>query len=98
MSLPTPRNPPSQVSPPPPAPPPSLQTVTEVHPCTVSQPHVAPDQATKSKTKRSKSSASNKRKLAAKEAAIERAHKLDKRKTEASGRKENKKKARQLWQ
>ncbi|BGP58173.1 hypothetical protein JCM8202_000417 [Rhodotorula sphaerocarpa] len=77
---------------------PDVPTDTKEPSLAVSQPHVAPDQATKSKTKRSKSSASNKRKLAAKEAAIERAHKLDKRKTEASGRKENKKKARQLWQ
>ncbi|KAG0659614.1 hypothetical protein C6P46_005105 [Rhodotorula mucilaginosa] len=64
----------------------------------VTQPHVAPEQATKLKTKRSKSSASNKRKAAAKEAAIERSHKLDKRKSEAGTKKELKKKAKQLWQ
>ncbi|GAA5993225.1 hypothetical protein JCM10908_004518 [Rhodotorula pacifica] len=63
----------------------------------VTQPHVAPEQATKAKTKRAKSSASNKRKAAAKEAAIERAHKLDKRKNEVGSKKDMKKKAKQLW-
>ncbi|GAA5913510.1 hypothetical protein JCM6882_002384 [Rhodosporidiobolus microsporus] len=63
----------------------------------VTKPHVAPDQAVKAKTKRSKSSASNKRKAAAKEFAIERAQKLVKRKDEVDGKRDKKKKARQLW-
>ncbi|BGP03454.1 hypothetical protein RTG_03135 [Rhodotorula toruloides ATCC 204091] len=61
------------------------------------QPHVAPAQATKPKTKRAKSSASNKRKQAQVEAALERAGKLEKRKTEVGNKKEMKKKVRQLW-
>ncbi|GAA5821082.1 hypothetical protein JCM11251_001954 [Rhodosporidiobolus azoricus] len=64
----------------------------------VTKPHVAPDQAVKAKTKRAKSSASNKRKAQAKEAAIERAHKLDARKDAVEGKKDKKKKARSLWQ
>ncbi|TNY19022.1 hypothetical protein DMC30DRAFT_412163 [Rhodotorula diobovata] len=62
------------------------------------KPHVAPDQATKAKTKRAKSSASNKRKQQQKEAAIERAQKLEKRKDSVGGKLDTKKKARQMWQ
>lgn len=80
------------------APPDPASLLTPPYSPTVTQPHVAPEQATKAKTKRTKSSASNKRKAAAKEAAIERAHKLDKRKSEAGTKKELKKKAKQLWQ
>ncbi|BGP43458.1 hypothetical protein JCM10450v2_007625 [Rhodotorula kratochvilovae] len=71
------------------APEPSLATT---------KPHVAPDQAVKAKTKRAKSSASNKRKMQAKEAAIERSHKLEKRKDSAGGKQDLKKKARSMWQ
>ncbi|GAA5971524.1 hypothetical protein JCM21900_006111 [Sporobolomyces salmonicolor] len=63
----------------------------------VTQPHVAPAAAKAAKTKRAKSAASNKRKAALKEAAMERSQKLEKRKTEAGSRKELRKKAKQLW-
>ncbi|GAA6037616.1 hypothetical protein JCM8097_006145 [Rhodosporidiobolus ruineniae] len=62
------------------------------------KPHVAPDQATKLKTKRTKSSASNKRKAQQKEAAMERAQKLEHRRDQVEGKKDKKKKARSLWQ
>ncbi|GAA6064017.1 hypothetical protein JCM10212_005500 [Sporobolomyces blumeae] len=64
----------------------------------VTQPHVAPEQATKAKAKRAKSSASNKRKADAKAFALERAQKLDKRKTEQGSKKDSRKKAKQMWQ
>lgn len=70
------------------APEPSLATT---------KPHVAPDQATKVKTKRAKSSASNKRKMQAREAATERAQKLEKRRDSVEGKKDMKKKAKQMY-
>ncbi|GAA5929749.1 hypothetical protein JCM3775_006542 [Rhodotorula graminis] len=62
------------------------------------KPHVAPDQATKAKSKRAKSTASNKRKMQAREAATERAQKLEKRKDSVEGKKDQKKKAKSMWQ
>lgn len=64
----------------------------------VTQPHVAPEQATKQKTKRTKSSSSNKRKQEQKIAAMERAQKLEKRKNEMGSKKDQRKKAKQMWQ
>ncbi|GAA5926514.1 uncharacterized protein JCM15063_000297 [Sporobolomyces koalae] len=64
----------------------------------VTQPHVAPEQATKAKTKRTKSSSSNKRKAEQKLAAMERAQKLEKRKVEMGSKKDQRKKAKQMWQ
>ncbi|GAA5844883.1 hypothetical protein JCM5353_004268 [Sporobolomyces roseus] len=63
----------------------------------VTQPHVAPEQAVKAKTKRTKSSGSNKRKAEQKILAMERAQKLEKRKVEVGSKQDLKKKAKQLW-
>jgi hypothetical protein len=64
----------------------------------VTQPHVAPAQATKNKSKRKANSRANEKKQQAKEFAIERAGKLEKRRDSVEGKKDKKKKARQLWQ
>ncbi|BGP20080.1 hypothetical protein JCM10213_002670 [Rhodosporidiobolus nylandii] len=60
--------------------------------------HTTPAQLEAKKTKRVKSSLSNKKKAAQKEAAMERAQKLEKRRDEVESKKDKKKKARQMWQ
>lgn len=67
-----------------------------LHP-TVTQPHVAPADAPKAKTKRAQSSASLKRKKKLQEKAEEFSGRLQKKRGESQGRKEKKSKVKKMW-
>lgn len=67
-------------------------------PLAVTQPHVTPAAAQKTKGKRAKSATALKRKAKALEKGMEIAQKLDKRRGSVDGKKDQKKRAKALWE